>query len=363
MNQRRFTIGLLFPLALFSAEMDFDLSHPPAPDQVSRWSEKFRNWHYYPDHVIPAKPEIEGVEGVYMTDVPTVFQLEGDPKYYMSFVGFDDRGYQSFVAESTDLLNWSNIQLALGFGELGSFDYGGVVLGAFLYEDYGLKSPRLLKQHEGDYVSLYLGFPRQGGYELRPGGQGVAVSRDAILWERKLQDPILSIFQEDVKEWEKDCIYLPWLVEHEGRYYNFYNAANGKHEQMGLATSEDLWSWTRFPDNPVIANGPEASYHQVFCADGKVFRDEDHWVMIFFGVGRGGAHIMAAYSYDLVQWTVDPEPLYKAKGHPNGLDSQYAHKVSILWNPENETFYMFYNAVGDKGRGIGLLTSKPLARP
>ena len=40
--------------------------------------------------------------------------------------------------------------------------------------------------------------------------------------------------------------------------------------------------------------------------------------MIYFGVGRGGAHIMAAFSRDLVHWTADAEPLYKAGGNPSG---------------------------------------------
>jgi hypothetical protein len=38
--------------------------------------------------------------------------------------------------------------------------------------------------------------------------------------------------------------------------------------------------------------------------------------MFYFGVGKDGAHIMVAYSTDLTNWTTDPEPLYKAGGHP-----------------------------------------------
>jgi hypothetical protein len=99
-----------------------------------------------------------------------------------------------------------------------------------------------------------------------------------------------------------------------------------------------------------------------------VFRDGDHWTMFYFGVGKGGAHIMIAFSRDLVHWTAHPEPLYKAGGNPSGLDKQYAHKISLLFNAKNETFYLFYNAVPGKrgatgGRGIGLITSKPLALP
>ncbi|MDQ8198033.1 hypothetical protein QEH56_07735 [Pelagicoccus enzymogenes] len=329
-------------------------------EQAEEWSEKFRNWHYYPEHVIPAVPEIEGVENVHMTDVPTVFQLPDDPLYYMSFLGYDGRGYQSFIVDSEDLVNWRNIRLAMSYGPEGEFDFGGRVIGAYQYEDYDLKAPRILKKRDGLYYSLYLAFPSQGGYELPPGSQGIAASSDGIAWKRVKEDPILSVFDEKCGDWEKDCIFLPWLVEHDGRFYNFYNAAKGKFEQMGLATSQDLYQWNRYTGNPILSNGEDGSFHEVFCSDAKVFWDEDHWSMFFFGVGRGGAHIMMAYSRDLEHWTIDPEPLYKSGGHPAGLDSQYAHKISIVWNPSNETFYMYYNAVGEKGRGIGLLTSKPL---
>jgi len=71
----------------------------------------------------------------------------------------------------------------------------------------------------------------------------------------------------------------------------------------------------------------------------------------------GGAHIMAAFSRDLLHWTRDPEPLYKAGDNPSGLDRKYAHKVSLVYNPVNATFYIYYSAVGDNGRGIGLITS------
>ena len=331
-------------------------------ETVKKWSAPFRGWHYHLDHVIPAKPEIKGFEDVKMTDVPTVFQIPGDKKWYMTFIGFDGKGYQSFIAESADLVSWSNMRLAMGYGPEGGFDHGGVVLGAYLYESYGIRAPRTLKKSDGRYWSLYGAYPRQGGYELRPGYEGVASSKDGLSWGRAQDEPILSVHQEDCGEWEKSCIYQPWLVEHEGRYYNFYNAANGGIEQTGLAFSDDLLEWKRHAENPVIPIGLKGSYNQKFSADPKVFRDGDHWVCFFFGVGKGGAHIMAAYSRDLIHWTVDPDPLYKAGGNPSGLDKQYAHKISLVWNPENETYYMFYNAVGNKGRGIGLITSKPLTQ-
>ncbi len=329
---------------------------------VRQWSAPFRGWHYHPDHVIPEKPNIKGFEDVHMTDVPTVFQVPGDNTWYMTFIGFDGKGYQSFVAESDDLVHWTHMRLAMGYGPEGSFDYGGVVLGAFLYEDYDIKAPRILKRRKGKYFSLYGAYPRQGGYELRPGYEGVACSDDGLRWRRAKDQPILSVHQKDCGTWEKDCIYQPWLVEHRGKFYNFYNAADGHIEQMGMALSNDLLDWKRYDRNPVIPHGPKDSYNERFSSDGKVFHDKDHWVTFFFGVGKGGAHVMAAFSRDLHHWTVDSEPLYKAGGNPSGLDKQYAHKISLVWDPEDGTYYMFYNAVGNKGRGIGLITSKSLAQ-
>jgi len=330
-------------------------------DTIKKWSAPYRGWHYHPDHVIPPKPEIEGFADVYMTDVPTVYQLPGDTKWYMSFIGFNGRGYQSFVAESNDLLNWTNMRLAMGFGREESFDFGGCVLGAFLFGDYRIKAPRTLKKKDEMYWSLYGAYAKQGKYEIDPGYEGIASSEDGLAWKRAKEQYILSVHDKDVLDWERDSIYQPWLVEYEGEYYNFYNAKRMPEwvEQIGLATSKNIFDWKRHPENPVLrvrSDGFDAD----FVADGKVFKDGDHWTMFYFGVGKGGAHVMVAFSRDLLHWVADPEPLYKAGGNPSGLDSQHAHKISLVWNPENKSWYMHYCAVGKKGRGIGLITSRPL---
>jgi len=238
------------------------------------WAAPFRGWHYWPDHVIPAQPRIPGHEAFHSTDCPCVYQLPGDPTWRMSFIAFDGKGYNSFVAESDDLVHWRNPRLAMGFGPPGEFDHGGCVVGAYLYESYDLKAPRVLKKRDGRFWTLYGCYPRQGGYELRPGYEGVAASDDGLTWRRAKPTYILSVHEADRGAWEKDCIYQPWLVEHGGKFWNYYNAANGGIEQMGLATSPDLLAWTRTAGNPVMRNRP-GGYDEQFCSDGKVFRDGD----------------------------------------------------------------------------------------
>jgi len=327
---------------------------------LDRRAAPYRGWHYYPDFVIGPDPGVAGYGNVHMTDCPTVYQLPGDDRWYMSFIGFDGMGYQSFVARSNDLVRWEQLGLAFGYGPEGEFDHGGRVLGAYLYESYDIKAPRTLKRHKGRFWSLYGAYPLQGGYELRPGYEGVASSDDGLAWMRASDRYILSVHDADCGEWEKDCIYQPWLVERDGRFYDFYNAANGGIEQLGVATSLDLIHWARYPGNPVLRNRP-GGYDERFCSDGKVFWDTDHWVVFYFGVdGSGHAHVMIAFSRDLEHWTAHPEPLYKAGGNPSGIDAQHAHKISLVYRPDNDTFYMYYCAVGPKGRGIGLITSKPI---
>lgn len=332
--------------------------HPLDAATVEAWAQPFLNWHYYPTHVLPPAPE-DGL-GFTMTDCPLVWEKDG--VWQMWYTGFDGTGYQTALATSEDLVHWTPKGLVMGYGKPGAYDHGGVTFGGALFESYDLKAPRRLKQWAGKYWSLYGCYPRQGGYELRPGAEGLAWSTDLLTWHRHSEStPILSI--AGAAEWEKDCIYQPWLVEHDGRFWNFYNAANGDIEQLGIATSTNLTEWERFPANPVLRNGPPGSYDEKFCSDGKVFRDGDHWVMFYFGVGKGGAHIMVAFSRDLEHWTKREEPLYKAGGHPGGLDAQYAHKISLVYDPARDTYFMFYCAVGKQGRGIGLLTSKPLVAP
>jgi hypothetical protein len=329
---------------------------------VAQWSAPYRNWHYQPNHVVPADPKIPGYESFKNPDVPTVYQLPGDSKWYMSFVAFNGNGYNSFVVESADLVHWTNPRLAMGFGQPGQFDYGGCVVGAYLYESNDIQGSRRLKTCQGKYWTLYGAYPQPRGYEIGPGYEGVASCDDGLAWQRAKDTPILSVYDSGRGFWEKDCIYQPWLVEHNGTYYNFYNAANGDVEQIGIATSTNLLDWTRYSGNPVVHNN-NSSHDSRKAADPKVFRDGDHWTMFYFGYDGSRADVVVAFSTDLLNWTASPEPLYSAGGNPSGLDSASAHKISLVYNPQNDTYYLFYCAVGIHNRGIGLITSKPLPEP
>ncbi len=92
-------LGRLFALmaALTCVEPSFAGAPATSPPLVSQqeadaWSAKFRHWHYWPNHVIPPRPDIPGFPEVAATDCPCVYQLPGDPAWYMSFLSLLQRG-------------------------------------------------------------------------------------------------------------------------------------------------------------------------------------------------------------------------------------------------------------------------------
>ncbi|MEC3915347.1 glycosyl hydrolase family 32 [Nocardia sp. CDC160] len=96
-------------------------------------------------------------------------------------------------------------------------------------------------------------------------------------------------------------LWAPFVVRDGDRYLMFYDGggtdltATG----MGLATSTDLFCWTRHPDSPVFYDGYEAR-------DPMVLRMGDKWVMYYCATSTpaGGNHVVAyRTSRDLVHWS------------------------------------------------------------
>jgi hypothetical protein len=177
-------------------------------------------------------------------------------------------------------------------------------------------------------------------------------------------------------------VYEPFLVEDpsgNGRFWNFYNArginqygktaeesgvANLYKDFPGVTPNGSTSGWVRNASiSPVLPSGGPGSDDGAMASDPKVFYDDKQgvWVMFYFGLGdgtNGHADIMVAFARELEgPWEKDLVPLYKAGGHPMGIDSEHAHKVSVVYDGKG-VGYMFYTAVGPKGRGIALLTSE-----
>ncbi len=96
-------------------------------------------------------------------------------------------------------------------------------------------------------------------------------------------------------------IWAPHVIRHEGRYWMFYcgGDADPKRFRIHLAHSQDLATWTRAAQNPLVQDGYEAR-------DPMVLRVGDQWVMYYTAnsAPEGGAHVVAAVtSRDLIHWS------------------------------------------------------------
>jgi len=348
---------------------------------VHKLSLKWRNWTYHKTYAIPPQPRGgPGLDKALLADVPTVYELPhpASAKYAMSYIIFDGTGYHSCLALSNDLLTW-DLSPGVTFDrsdQPGAFDYGGLVAGGYIYDNYTITAPRTLAKVDGYHWQLYGAYASRAGYESGPGANGIAFSSDGVHWNRSsTTTPAVGPSDLQLQQWENKLIYQPFVVVHDGVVYDFYNAATKatSQETSGISwipealfpgNAGNATEWARYPQNPVLANGPPGSHDSFQAGDPKVFWDPEQqvWTMFYFGGGGGQAVVMVAFSVDLVHWEKDPEPLYAAGGNPWGLDGKYAHKVSVIFQQESETFFMFYTAVDKNNqRGIALLTSKPIS--
>ena len=141
---------------------------------------------------------------------------------------------------------------------------------------------------------------------------GHATSEDLRDWKR--QPDILP--KEPQPSWESDPGgNAPYVYCWDGLYYLFYSRYHGGRQQIGLATSTDLFDWRKHPCNPVFHPAPfwcpweEAERSSQFrpgsCRDPHVIRIGDKFVMYYAAMAREPMNMCAiAYcvSSDLVRW-------------------------------------------------------------
>jgi len=288
-------------------------------------------------------------------DCPFVFSNAG--LYYMTYVGFDGTGYQTGLASSKDLVEWTKLGCILRRDPSSAITRYNVAM-TWIVRDTMLRSPGRLRKIHGRFLGIYHAYPN-AGYEAGPAVIGLCWSDDLMHWD--LGDIILR--PDDGAEWERGGLYKPCLLEDNGTFYLFYNAKNTEkrwREQIGVATSKDLKTWTRHPGNPIIANGGAASWDERFASDPAVFRDGRTWVFYYYSLDAKGK------ARDLLALGNSPFHAEKVDrilidvGPPGTVDATYAHKPSVIQH--DGALYHFYCAVSgrypNEVRGISLARSR-----
>lgn len=289
-------------------------------------------------------------------DCPFLYSRGGE--FFMTYVGFDGTGYQTGLARSADLVNWTRVGCILRRDPASPVTRYNVALNWIVREN-ALRSKGELKRVQGRFLGVYHAYPN-AGLEEGPAVIGLAWSDDLLHWQ--LADPVLH--PEEGAPWEAGGLYKPCLVEERGTFYLFYNAKTKEkrwREQTGVATSRDLKRWTRYAGNPILPNGGAGSPDERFASDPCVLKEGKTWAFFYYGLDEKGR------ARDVLATGGDPFHAVKAEavlidvGAPGAVDSVYAHKPGVIYH--EGALYHFYCAVSGKWpeetRGIAVARSKP----
>lgn len=299
-------------------------------------------------------------------DCPSIFRKAG--KWYMTYIKYDGRGYETWLARSKDLLHWETLGRILSFSDTTDWD-NNQKAGYISLQDYRWGGKYNLQKFDHKYWMSYFG-GRTRGYEAGVLSIGMAYTRRNPArpheW-RRLDHPVLSVKDKEVSWWDNHDLYKSTVIwdksESLGYPFIMYYNANGDSldekrgaERIGMAVSDDMTHWKRYGEDPVL------NHHTGITGDAYIQKIGELWVMFYFGAfwpDTEGAFNRFACSYDLVHWTdwngdnlIEPSEPY---------DEVFAHKSFVVkWKG---VVYHFYCAVNKSfQRGIAVATSENLGK-
>jgi predicted GH43/DUF377 family glycosyl hydrolase len=301
-------------------------------------------------------------------DCPSVFR-EGN-KWYMTYLLFNGRGYETWLAKSDDLLNWQPSGKLLSFSDTTGWD-SNQKAGYIALQDYNWGGNYGLQKFNNNYWMSYFG-GATSGYEAGDLSIGMAYTDKNPAtpheWKR-LSQPVLTSKDKDVRWWENKKQFKNTVIWDKAKttgypfvmYYNANGDTTGKpatrwFERIGMAVSSDMVHWKRFQKEPVMMHS------RGITGDAVIQKINGVWVMFYFGAfweGRNDSFNRFACSYDLVNWTDwKGDDLIKSS---EPFDEKFAHKSFVV--RYKGVVYHFYCAVNNKDqRGIAVATSKDLGK-
>ncbi len=177
---------------------------------------------------------------------------------------------------------------------------------------------------------------------------GLAVSEDGVTFTRHPEAPVLAA-------------RCPFAVVHEGTVHLFHVRVTDGGYRIHVALSDD---GVRFREvaEPVLDVGPSGSWDSHTVTTPKVFRDGDRWCLSYAGDARrldDPSGIGLAYSEDLVTWRKFPGNPVFAVGTPRDFDS--VSVASPVIRASGGGYEMWY-AGSDRSIRDGLHSQVGLAR-
>lgn len=304
----------------------------------------------------------------YKIDCPSIFRK--DDKWYMTYLIFEGRGYETWLAESDDLLNWKHLGKVMSFSKDTTEWDVNQKAGYIALQDPTWGGSYQWNSYDDKYWMSYFG-GNTTGYEAGILSIGMAYTDELPTKPhefKRLPEPVLRPNDDQAKWWDNSTMYKSSVIRdveketgHEFiMYYNArgdsINPAKGA-ERIAMVVSDDMKNWKRYGDAPLI------NHHKGISGDAYIQRINDTWVMFYFGAfwtgWDQGAFNRFAVSNDLIHWKDwEGEDLIQSS---EPYDAQFAHKSFVV--KYDGIVYHYYCAVNKAGqRGIALATSKNIGK-
>jgi len=196
--------------------------------------------------------------------------------------------------------------------------------------------------HDGNQYVMYYGGGPSVTTILEAIEIGRATSEDGYIWTKYGENPVLTFGPTGA--WD-DMMIDPGPVIFDGEEYRmWYSGFDGVDWRIGLATSTDGVDWTKYEENPVLDLGDTDQWDDQSLRVGNVIYDQSQYKMWY--TGTDGEHLRVGYatSPDGVNWTKYSENPVLDIGEPGTWDDERIDHCYVLFNGNNyEMWYQGYD--------------------
>ena len=221
--------------------------------------------------------------------------------------------------------------------------------GAQSWDDLAVINPTVLYE-DGAYKMWFggrnVGLPIQIGY---------ATSQDGIFWN-ELPAPVLTVGSGE--DFDSQDLKSIWVLHDDDEYKMYYTATNSSAmPRLGLATSPDGITWTKYAQNPILELGQTGSWNEYRSHNASVIKREGLYYLWFTGSNTNSeVGIGLAYSTDGISWEEDQQSPVLMTASTLEWESTYLTFPAVVVR-ENGSFLMAYMGFDGLYRQVGLATS------
>jgi len=297
-------------------------------------------WTKYESNPILIKQNF--ITEFYSIGQPTVIIENDTIKMWYVAAGLPYITSRLMYAWSVDGINWTK------------YLFGASVMnpGTSPAWDVWMDTPEVIHDDEG-YKLYYYGdtVASEGNMPSSHVSMGMATSTNGINWVKYANNPILT--HGNLGDWDQHWIESPAVLydSETGNYKMWFSGVDtlSWKIQIGLATSEDGYNWTKYEGNPVLSFGAEGEHDDMWVATPGVIKKDDHyemWYSTFSSLtGFSKLHIAFATSNDGISWNKHLDnPLFDTYTEPYDsiVDSRGPWACDVIFDNANSEYMMWY---------------------